>query len=374
LNWPLLYTPGIPTPRSGYAVEGKQGQVTFAGFDAVGDARNDTAQSFNWRSSDRSLEATYQRVGVDLPGMHDVTQYLQGTVGNYHNFSTYFTLGDEAGTQVTTPGEGRYREYGVNFFTPKSGLFAAWHDVGSQYAPLDAFNQISDVHGPSIYMYREFDYGAHSFIQSITPSVDYADYNDSSGVKNYAYDSLFVRTVSRNQWVLQLQTGSQYLRFPNSPGGLTNNNGIYLAYGEATSTPQSIAYNVGRYGGGFLQTVDYRFTLPVTHRGTLGFEAYGTNQNLDAGGLLKQWLERVSFAYQIDPSQSVAIGVRKIIGTGPTFFDSPQYTNATNLSMAYYRRFREMELYLAYGTPNHLYTQHDVILKLIRYIGADKGT
>jgi hypothetical protein len=33
-----------------------------------------------------------------------------------------------------------------------------------------------------------------------------------------------------------------------------------------------------------------------------------------------------------------------------------------------------MELYLAYGTPNRLYTQHSVILKLIRYIGADKGT
>ena len=33
-----LYTPAIPTPRDGYAIEGKQGPLTFGGFDAVGDA------------------------------------------------------------------------------------------------------------------------------------------------------------------------------------------------------------------------------------------------------------------------------------------------------------------------------------------------
>lgn len=374
LNYPLLYTPSIPTPRSGYAVEGKQGDFTFAGFDAIGDDRNDSAQSFAWRSRDRRDEIIYQRTGVDLPGLHDVADYVQGVVGNYHNFSAYATLGDEGGTQITAPGEGRYREYGVNFFTPKSGLFAAYHDVGSQYAPYDAFNQINDVRGPSIYMYREFDYGATSFIQNITPSVDYASYTDHTGSKNYAYDSLYLSLNTRNEWTLQLTTGSQFLRFANSPSGVTNQNGISLAYGANTSTPSSLAYNVGRYGAGFLRGTDVLTTLRVTRRGTLSFEAYNTNQTLDAGGAYKQWLERVSFGYQIDPQQSIALGLRKIIGTGPVFFTAPDTLDAVNLSFAYYRRMHGAEIYFAYGTPNTLTTQHDFLFKIIRYIGADKGT
>lgn len=374
LSYPLLYTPNIPTPRSGYAVEGKQGDVTFAGFDAIGDDRNDSAQAFSWRSPDRRYEAIYQRTGVDIPGLHDVAEYVQGVAGNYHNFSAYATVGDESGTQITTPGQGRYEEYGVNLFTPKSGVFAAYHDVGSQYAPYDAFNQINDVKGPSIYMYREFDYGAHSFIQSITPSVDYASYDDHTGSKNYAYDSLYVSLNTRNQWTLQVTTGSQFLRFPNSSGGLTNQNGILLAYGQNTSTPSSLSYNVGRYGAGFLHGTDMLATLRVTRRGTLSLEAYNTDQALDAGGSYKQWLERVSFGYQIDPQQSIAVGVRKIVGTGPVFFGAPDPIDAFNLSFAYYRRMHGAEVYFAYGTPNALDTQHDFLFKIIRYIGADKGT
>lgn len=374
LNYPLLYTPGIPTPRDGYAIEGKQGNVTFAGFDAVGNQRNDSAQSLFWKTSDHRDEAIYQRVGVDLPGLHDVAEYYQGVVGNYHNFSTYVTLGDEHGTQITTPGEGRYREYGVNLFTPKSGVFAAYHDVGSQYAPYDAFNQINDVRGPSLYAYREFDYGVHDFIQSITASVDYASYKDHTGAPNYAYDSLYLSANTRNQWTLQLTTGSQFLRFAGSPGGLTNQNGIYLAYGANTSYPSSVTYDAGRFGAGFLHVVDLETSIQVTRRGTLSFNAYNTNQALDAGGSLKQWLERVSFAYQLDRSQSIAIGWRKIIGTGPAFFTSPDFISGTNLSFAYYRRMHGAEIYFAYGTPNTLSTQHDFLFKIIRYIGADKGT
>lgn len=374
LNWPLLYTPNIPTPRSGYAIEGKQGNVTFAGFDALGVQRNDTAQSVAWHSSDRRYEAIYQHVGVDMPGAHDVADYYQAVAGNYHNFNAYFTLGDEQGTQITSPGEGRYREYGVNFYTPKSGLFAAYHDVGSQYAPYDAFDQINDVRGPSLYMYREFDNDPKSFVQNITASADYGNYNDHTGAQNYAFTVFNVTANTRNQWTLQLTSGNQFLRFPNQPGGTTNQNGIYLAYGANTSYPTSITYNVGRFGAGFLHSTDLQTSIPVTRRGTLTLTAFNTNQSLDAGGSLKQWLERISFGYQIDTNQSIALGWRRIIGTGPTFFDTPQYTNGTNLSFAYYRRFREMEMYLAYGTPNTLNTQHDVIFKLIRYIGADKGT
>ncbi|HEY9180266.1 MAG TPA: DUF5916 domain-containing protein, partial [Candidatus Baltobacteraceae bacterium] len=181
LDYPLLYTPGIPTPRSGYAIEGKEGHVTFAGFDAIGSARNDSAQSFKWATGDRRYEAIYQRVGVDMPGVHDLAQYYQAVGGNYHNFNSYVTLGSESGTQITSPGAGRYAEYGANIYTPKSGVFAAYHVVGAQYAPYDAFNQINDAKGPTLYAYREFDFGAHSFIQNFTANVDWGDFTDHAG-------------------------------------------------------------------------------------------------------------------------------------------------------------------------------------------------
>ncbi len=374
ISYPLLYTPSIPTPRDGYALEGTQGTFTFAGFDAVGDQRTDMAQSVIWKTPDHHDQFIYQSVGVDIPGVHDQATYMQGVVGNAHNFSSYVTLGNETGTLVPDFNDGRYREYGVNFFTPKSGLFAAWHDVGSEYAPLDAFNQINDIKGPSIYMFQEFDNGPHAFIQSIEPSVDYARYTDHNGVENYAYDSLYLSFTTRTQWYLQLTTGSEYLRFPNTPGGLSNQNGFQLMYGQNTSAPSSLSYNVGSFGNGFLHSTDLQTSVHVRRFGTLTFETYNTNDALNTGGRLEQWLERLSFAYQIGPGQSLAVGWRKIIGTGPTFFTPPQFIDATNLSLAYYRRFRDAELYFAYGTPNQLSTQHDFLLKLIQYIGAEKGT
>lgn len=373
-NYPLLYTPAIPTPREGYALEGKQGPVTFGAFDALGDARNDAAQSLQWVSKDHRFNATYQRTAVDLPGVHDVSEYYQAVGGNTHNFNAYVTLGDEGGTQVTDAGGGRYDEYGVNFFTPKSGLFAAYHAVGAQYAPIDAFTQISDVAGPTVYAFREFDNDPHSLIQNVTVSQDYGRLHDGTGALNYAYNTSNLTLNTRTQWTLGLSSGQTYLRFPAQPGGFTNQNGVSLFYGKNTSTPKGIAYNIGRYGAGFLRSTDLQSSWKVGRRGTFSLEAYKTDDRLDAGGELVQWLERVSFGFQIGSGQSVAAGWRRIIGTSPTFFDAPEYTNATNLSFAYYRRMKGMELYLAYGNPSLLSTQHSVILKLIRYMGADKGT
>jgi len=374
LNYPLLYTPGIPTPRSGYAFEGTQGNVTFGGFDAIGVQRNDSAQSVWWRSQDHRYQALYQRVGVDVPGLHDVADYYQGIVGNTHNFNMYATLGDEHGTQITNRSSGRYREYGINFYTPKSGLFAAYHDVGDQYNPVDAFFQINGVAGPSIYAYREFDNSPHSYVQNITLSQDFARYHDYTGTQNYAYDISNVTLNTRNQWTLQLSSGRTFLRFPNTPGGFADQNGVYLAYGANTSTPSSVTYNVGRFAGAFLHSTDLQTSIRVTRLGTLSLEAYNTDDRLDTGGRLEQWLQRVSFAYQMGPGQSFALGWRRIVGTGPPFFSSPQYVNATDFTFAYYRRMKAAELYFAYGDPNRLSTQHDFILKIIRYIGADKGT
>jgi hypothetical protein len=374
VGWPLLYTPKIPTPRMGYAVEGIQGQYTFDAFDAVGSSRSDTAQTIGWSSPDTRYGITYQRTGVDMPDFHDVAQYGQVRVGNAHNFGVYLTKGNESGSTVTLPAGGRYDEYGVNFYDAHSAIYAAYHDVGEQYAPADAFNDLFGVHGPSVFMQHTFQNGAKAFVQSLSVEHDFQRFRDHQGVPNYGVDESKLTLTTRTQWTLSLSAGHTFLRFPTTPGGYTNQNGMYLAYGANTSTPSSITYNIGRFGGGFLRSTDLQTSWRVTPTGTLSLEAFRTDQTLDAGGRLEQWLERAGFAYQLGRGQSVAIGWRRIIGTGPSFFDVPQFIDATNFSFAYYRRMHGAELYFAYGTPNTLSTQHDVLLKIIRYIGAEKGT
>jgi hypothetical protein len=374
IDYPLLYTPAIPTPRSGFAVEGKQGQLTFGALDALGISRNDAAQSLYWVSKNRKYQALYQRVAVDVPGIHDVAEWYQGIAGNAHNFSVYATLGGERGSLITNTRNGRYAEYGINLYTPKSGLFAAYHDVGAEYGPLDAFNQISGVHGPTMYVFKEFDNKPSSFIQSVIVSQDFGRMRDGTGALNDAYDSFYLTVATRNQLFFGWSSGDTYLNFGPGSAGEANQNGIQLTYGFNTSTPTTFTYNAGRFGAGFLRSPSLSTTVRLTRRGTLTLQAFKNDQTLDGGGRNTQWLERASIGYQAGPGESYAIGWRRIIGAGPAFFGPSQFVNATNFSFAFYKRMPMAEIYFAYGNPNLLNTQHDVILKLIQYFGAEKGT
>jgi hypothetical protein len=46
----------------------------------------------------------------------------------------------------------------------------------------------------------------------------------------------------------------------------------------------------------------------------------------------------------------------------------------SNVSIAFHRRARNTEVYLAYGDPNALTTAPEAILKVIFYAGGQKGT
>lgn len=375
VDFPLLYTPGIPTPRDGYAVEGQQGPATFGAFDALSDGRSDSAQSMQFVSPDHRYQALFQRQTVDYAGVHDDATYVQAIVGNAHNFNTYFTEGDESGSLVSQAGAGLYQEFGVNFYTPKSGLFAAYHDVGSQYGPVDAFNAYNDVVGPSVYVYREFDFGQHKFIQNVTLSQDYDRYHSHAGVMDFGNNASALTLNTRTLFTLTLSSGENYILQGAGPGGFANQNGIGVYYAQNTSTPSSYSYNVGQFGAGYLRSSQRSTTLKAGRRGTLTFEADDTSWSLDTGGApMRQWLERVSYALQLSGGSSFAIGARRIIGTGPAFFQTPQYVDASNVSFAYYRRIGPGEFYLVYGDPNSLYTTPALIAKWIIYIGAQKGT
>ena len=156
----------------------------FGAFDAVGDQRTDTAQAVQYGTPNHSFFGLYQRISTDYAGLHDVAQFGQLVLGNAHNFNVYATEGQEDGTLVTDASAGIYREYGLNYFTPKEGIFAAYHQVGAQYGPPDSFFQINDITGPSTYIYREFDNAPHSYIQNYIVSYDYQNYHNTLGQLN----------------------------------------------------------------------------------------------------------------------------------------------------------------------------------------------
>jgi hypothetical protein len=308
-----------------------------------------------------------------MPGLHDVASFGQVQVGNAHNFSIYATAGAENGTFVPDPANGKYYEYGVNLYTPKSGIFAAYHDVGSEFGPVDTFNTFNDVKGLTVYAFREFDFDPKNYIQNITIAQDFNRFHSHAGVLNYTFDQFFAGINTRTQWRLSFSTGENFLNF-GGPPGFANLNGVGLSHGSNTSTPISFSYFMGRFGAGYLHSISRSATFKVGSRGSFTLQANNTRDALDSGILLQQWLERVSFGYQIGPGESFAIGLRRIIGAGPPFFGPPRFLNATNLSFALYKRIPHAEIYFAYGDPNTLQTRHDVILKLIQYFGADKGT
>ena len=372
---PFLYTPAIPTPREGYAVEGVQGLAQFAAFDAIGlNRRSDNAQTFTWTTGDHHDIFNALRFGTNVPGLNDVTSIYQMIVGNHHNFSTYATWGGETGSNITAPTLGHYNELGVNLYTQKDGIFGAYHDIGPEYAPLAGNRQLSDLHGPSIYITHEFDNAPTSFVQSYTLSQDIEHLKNGDGALHFADAATSLTVSTKTQYTLGLTTGYQYLLLDNNYGSMIDQNGVSLSHGAATSTPTSIGYNVGRFGQGYLHTATRLTTLPIGPRGTFALEADDTDDETDAGTRNVQWLERASVAYQLNSTSSLAIGLRRIIGTSPLLTPPAQFTDASNVSVAFHRRVGQEELYLVYGDPNQLSTLPALIFKFVHYFGADKGT
>jgi hypothetical protein len=376
IDYRTLYTPAIPTPRNGYALEGHEGRFSFAGFNAVGagQQRSDNAQTITYSTPDNARTLVYQRVGALQPGLQDVSDVLQLRGGNLHNFGFYATAASERGTLVSDRSQAGWREIGAEVYTSTSGLYGALRKVGAQYAPLDGFTEHSDIAGYSLYGTKTWNYDPKRAVQSLTLSGA-ADAYHGTGIGTNQFDfNPSLSLTTRTQFNLSLALGSNYLAVGPGQAAFFNQNGVSLSYKAASSTPTSLSYYSGRFDYGSLRSWFRSTTLLLGPRGSLSLEADDTRYRGDDGTVSAQWLERVSYAYQIDRGTSLALGVRKIVGTEPPVFSSPSAVSATNVSAALHRRLRADELYLAYGDPNRLRTRPAFIVKYVHYFGAEKGT
>ncbi|HEY0381721.1 MAG TPA: DUF5916 domain-containing protein [Candidatus Elarobacter sp.] len=370
-----LYTPAIPTPKRGYQLEGKQGQFTFGALDAVGDRRTDNAQSLAYATPDRTYQINYTRVASEQPGVHDVVDY--GFIGysDHKRYSAYFEKGFEHGTFVTDGYQATRYDAGAAYSTKDDFWSVSVKHVGAQYAPVDGYVAVGDIAGYSAQ-------GSHTWrfkdaaIQSVSAFGYVERYAGSDGFGTNLYDasaggSFFLR----NKLSASGSIGSSYYRLPGDPALHANNQeGLRLDYQLNTAQQSTLSWNGGTFGDGYLATWQEQLGFRIARRATISLFAYETNWH-GRGDRAVQWLQRGSVTFDLGPRASLVAGVRKIVGTAPPFPGiGSSFTQATNVSLGFSARRPHDDLYVVYGDASALRTAPALIVKLVHYFGAEKGT
>jgi len=384
-----LYTPSIPTPRDGYAVEGKQGTFSFGAFDAIGDNRTDGAANVAWTSSDNHWRISAQTVAANIPGITDHTDTTGISWGDNAHWNAYFDYGSDSGTNVLAGNQAQRYDGGFYYYTNTFGFAASSRKVGQYYEPVDGLVQHADIAGYALYTNKILLFDQKSWLNSIQFGSFLDRYHADSGALNQTDTNAWLDILTKSRIDIQGSVGSSYLLLnsgvftPISQNGVgitwhsgtVNNPGSNMYHGSS-STPTSINWNSGRFGPGRVDSWVRSTTLRAGMRGTVSLEADDTRAYEDGGATNVQWLERASYTYAAGKDSSFALGVRRIIGTPPVLDLTalPTFTSAWNLTFAYHRRTPHDELYIAYGDASQLSTLPQFVIKLIHYFGAEKGT
>ncbi len=384
-----LYTPAIPTPRDGYAFEGKQGRFSFAAFDAVGTGRNDGAAALIYRTPDNRWRFTEQTVTVNLPGITDHTDTTGIAYNDNKHVSGYFDYGNDHGTNVLDGSQAQRYDVGTFLYSNTFGFAASARKVGAYYEPVDGFVQHADIAGYALYENKIWLFDKKSWLNSIQLGTFMDRYHAHTGALNQTDNSIGIDLLTQSRIDLNVGIGSSYLLLDNGVFTPISQNGVGLTWHSGTAnqpgsygyhgssaTPTTITYNAGRFGPGRVESWTRSSTMRAGPRGTLSLEADDTRAYEDDGATNVQWLERLGYTYATGPNSSFALGVRRIIGTQPLLELSrpPGFTSAWNLSFAYHRRTPHDELYFAYGDASQLSTLPQFLVKFIHYFGAEKGT
>jgi hypothetical protein len=384
-----LYTPAIPTFAQGYAFEGKQGDFGLAGFDAIGDGRSDIASALNYTSPDTSWRGSFQHVTTAEPGLIDNTNEIGINWTDRKYLNAYANYSDESGTTVLDPGQATAVDVGAGYGSPHFALYGALRSIGSEFDPVDGFVAHAGIGGYGIYSARIWTFAPASRLASVGISGFLDRYAGPTDGQAQSDNQVLFDLLTKSAWDLQLFSGSDYWRFgpalePISQnagfsltyhsGLQTNNSGNFPAHGTS-ATPTQIQYYTGRYGAGRLDTWFRTSTIRLGERGTLTFTLDNTSQWLPSGPDNVQWFNGAAYSYQINRDSSFALGLRRVTGMPPQPNGGGNCEGVcSNVSLAYHLRLRNGEVYLAYGNPNTLVTVPQALLKVILYVGGQKGT
>ncbi|MBV9720042.1 MAG: hypothetical protein JOZ77_12035 [Candidatus Eremiobacteraeota bacterium] len=389
-NIQALYTPAIPTPAEGYAVEGKQGPFGFATFDAIGDNRNDLASAIDYTSPNAMWGSSIQRVAVNLPGFVDTATEAGVAYNDLKHMSAYFNYGNDSGTNVLVPSQAQYYDVGGGWANQTFGFFGSTRKVGEYYNPVDGFVSHPGIAGYALYAAKIWDFDSNDQLVSAGVAGFVDRYQGPTMGQAQSDNQIIVDLLTKHALDLQLFSGSNYWRFGDVLTPVSQNGGFQLTYDSGlqtnnpgnfpnhgpSATPTTINYSTGRYGLGRLDTWFRTTTIRVGNHGALTLALDDTAQWIPAPNPSNvQWFESLSYAYQIGRNSSLAIGLRRVVGDPPIPNGGGDCIGTcSNISVAYHLRLRNSEFYLAYGNPNTLITVPQAIFKVIFYGGAAKGT
>lgn len=405
LNAPMstLYTPAIPAFRNGFGVEGREGTVAFGAFNAVGDSRDDNAMALAVSDASQRLTFTYQRVGVDLGQtgggtFHDLVNIEGLSLFNPRSHLTFFANNAiESGSSVTGSQDARYQDAGAMYSTATSMDGFALQRMGPQFAPVDGYaNQPPGepgITGYTLYASKQINFSPTARVLDLAFSANVDRFHAPGGDVNQSDFSDQVRVDFKNLLTLSAMQGISWLQtcVPITPSTCRqaflpyDGGGITLGYATSTAHSSSISYMTGSYYHGRLTSWLRSIAIPLSNRATVTLENDDTvyASSLKGEPNAKQWLNRASLSYQFSAAISADLGGRRIIGAtqpfafapfGPSAFFSPETLNASNVSAALHFFRGSNELYVVYGDPNQLFTTHTLFVKLIRYVGAGKGS
>jgi hypothetical protein len=384
-----LYTYGIPTPREGYAFEGREGDYGLAAFDAIGDDRTDAAAALNYTSPDTHWNGAFQHVITDMPGLNDQSNMGGLSYWNGKYLSFYANDAIESGTLVTDPSQGQWLDAGGGWGNQKFALYGSVRKVGDQFNPVDGFDSHPGIAGYGAYMARIWTFAPSDKLLSAGVSFFLDRYQGVQYGQAQTDNQILFDLLTKSTIDLQLSTGSDYWRFGETMTPVSQSAGISLTYHSGTqnnvgnfpshgssATPTQIQYYTGSYGLGRLDTWYRSTTMKVGERGALTFAVDNTAQWMPVGQPDNvQWFDSMSYSYQIDRNSSFAVGIRKVIGNPPQPNGGGDCIGTcSNVSVAYHLRMQRYEIYAAYGDPNTLSTVPQAIFKVIFYAGAQKGT
>lgn len=393
-----LYTPAIPTPREGYAVEGKQGPFSFATFDALGDdGRSDIASAINYASPDRRWYLTTQRVQVNTVDFIDSVITTGIAYSDLKHISAYFNYGSDSGTNVLVPDQAQRYDFGGGWANPSFGFFGSVRKLGEYYDPADGFISHPGIAGYALYSAKIWTFAPNDKLAAVGVAGFMDRYQGPTQGQAQSDNSLLLDVLTKSALDFQVFSGSNYWRF-NDPvtgvgllepisqnagfaftydSGLQTNNPGNFPYHGPSPYPTSISYNTGQYGtdGGKLDTWFRSSTMRVGNRGALTLALDDTAQWFPHAAANVQWFESASYSYQITANSSFGIGVRRVVGYPPQPNGGGDCLGTcSNISVAYHLLTRHAEFYVAYGNPNALVTVPQAIFKVIFYAGAEKGT
>jgi hypothetical protein len=368
-----LYTPSIPTPRDGYALEGTQGPLTFGAFDAVGANRNDLAETVAYTSPSRKLQLWETRVSANLPGLRDDTQLFAIAYDTLAHVNAYFDYGNDSGTQVLNGSQAQRYDGGVAYYTKNHFDSFTLRKIGQYYNPVDGLISLTDISGYSAQAGHTFQFGPKARFQSLNAYVYNDRYFGRTGGLDLVDQFVNVTLTTRTQFSFVAQAGSQFVRLPGLPLLPDTQMTVGVQYQPNTALQSNLLYNFGAFGNGRLVFLQRDGAFKVFRRATVSFNLDSTDYRGNDGTRDIQWLERAGLTFDLGPRSSFSIGARKIVGTPPPLPTQP-FVNATNLSLGFSRRLPHDEIYAVYGDASVLNRYPALQLKWIHYFGAEKGT